>query len=217
MPSNGESLDGDIISALVGQAAERRLALRIGDSTRPKLLDSFGGGIGRVVWQVEKHTSAILMIKWMQQSTWWVESRKLSNKKASNTWRSPEVCSRSSRLTSAKYWSSSVRSSYPISCWTSIAICSSSFRWVAWILLNLSCTWTHWYKHCPCVVSSSLVITPVAHCSPMTLDPSTVVYSSCRCRSPRQIIPSMNLLQPIASCSSATLRYLSSMPLLGFI
>jgi len=33
MPSNGESLDGDIISALVGQAAERRLALRIGDST----------------------------------------------------------------------------------------------------------------------------------------------------------------------------------------
>ena len=59
MPSNGESLDGDIISALVGQAAERRLALRIGDSTRPKLLDSFGGGIGRVVWQVEKHSSAM--------------------------------------------------------------------------------------------------------------------------------------------------------------
>jgi len=59
MPSNGESLDGDIISALVGQAAERRLALRIGDSTRPKRLDSFGGGIGRVAWQVEKHSLAM--------------------------------------------------------------------------------------------------------------------------------------------------------------
>ena len=59
MPSNDESLDGDIMITLVGQAAERRLALRIGDSTRPKLLDSFGGGIGRVVWQVEKHLSAM--------------------------------------------------------------------------------------------------------------------------------------------------------------
>jgi len=58
MPSNGESLDGDILSALVGQAAERRLALRIGDSTRPKLLDIFGGG-SRVVWQVEKHSLAM--------------------------------------------------------------------------------------------------------------------------------------------------------------
>jgi len=61
MPSNGELLDGDIISALVDQAAERRLAfLRIGDSTHPKLLDSFGGGIVRVVWQVEKHSSAMI-------------------------------------------------------------------------------------------------------------------------------------------------------------
>jgi hypothetical protein len=62
MPSNGESLDGDIIFAIVGQAAERRLALRIGNWTHPKLLDSFGGGIGRVVWQVEKHSSAIRCI-----------------------------------------------------------------------------------------------------------------------------------------------------------
>jgi len=59
MPSNGKSLDGVFISALIAQAAERRVALRIGDSTRPKLLDSFGGGIGRVVWQVEKHSSAM--------------------------------------------------------------------------------------------------------------------------------------------------------------
>ena len=59
MPSNGESLGGDIISPLVGQAADRRLAWRIGNSTCSKLLDSFGGGVGRVVWQVEEHLFAM--------------------------------------------------------------------------------------------------------------------------------------------------------------
>ena len=59
MPSNGELLEGDIVSPLVGQAADGRLAWRIGDSTRPKLLDSFGGGVDRVVWQVEEHLLAM--------------------------------------------------------------------------------------------------------------------------------------------------------------
>ncbi len=59
MPSIGEVLDGDIVSPLVGQTAEGRLAMRVGDPSRPKFLDSFGGGIGRVVWQVEKHSPAV--------------------------------------------------------------------------------------------------------------------------------------------------------------
>ena len=41
MPSNGESLDGDVVTPLISQAAEGRLALRIGDSARPQLLDGF--------------------------------------------------------------------------------------------------------------------------------------------------------------------------------
>ncbi len=59
MPSNGEVLNGDGVSLLVGQAADGRLAWRIGDSTRPKLLDCLGGGVGRVVWQVEEHLFAM--------------------------------------------------------------------------------------------------------------------------------------------------------------
>ena len=59
MPSNREVLNGDGVSLLVGQAADGRLAWRIGDSTRPKLLDCLGGGVGRVVWQVEEHLFAM--------------------------------------------------------------------------------------------------------------------------------------------------------------
>ena len=59
MPSNGDALNGDGVSLLVGQAVDGRLAWRIGNLTRPKLLDSLGGGVGRVVWQVEEHLFAM--------------------------------------------------------------------------------------------------------------------------------------------------------------
>jgi hypothetical protein len=59
MPSNGEALNGDGVSLLVGQPTEGRLAWRSGSLTRPKLLDSFGQGSGGMVWQVEEHSLAM--------------------------------------------------------------------------------------------------------------------------------------------------------------
>ncbi len=51
------------------------------------------------------------------------------------------------------------------------------------------------------------------HCSPVTFEPLTLVYISCRLLCPRHIIPSMKHLHPLASCSSATLRNLWFIPL----
>ena len=45
MPSNGKLLDGNVVPRLVGQAAEGWLAGRVGDFSRPQLLDDFEEGL----------------------------------------------------------------------------------------------------------------------------------------------------------------------------
>ncbi len=55
MPSNGELLDRNRVALLIGQLIQRKLAWKYGNSTRPKFLNSFGRGVGGVVWQVEEY------------------------------------------------------------------------------------------------------------------------------------------------------------------
>jgi hypothetical protein len=78
---------------------------------------------------------------------------------------------------------------------------------------SLSWIWTHRYSHCPCVASRSLVTTLTVHFSGDRLEPSVVVYVSWIRRMLLVTIPSMNLLHPIASCSSTILVYRLSLPL----
>jgi hypothetical protein len=59
VPSNGELLDRNRVALLIGQLVQRKLAWRCGDSTCPQFLDSFGRGIGGVVWQVEEDSLAV--------------------------------------------------------------------------------------------------------------------------------------------------------------
>jgi hypothetical protein len=58
VPSNGELLNRNGVALLIGQSIQRKLAWGLGNSTCQKFLDSFGRGVGRVVWQVEEHLLA---------------------------------------------------------------------------------------------------------------------------------------------------------------
>ena len=87
---------------------------------------------------------------------------------------SPEVVSRSSRLTSIRYLSPSNNPSSPNSCCFSISICISSFLLVAASPETLSCTTTFRYSHCPCVISRSFVMSPVHHLSTLNFAPEAV-------------------------------------------
>jgi hypothetical protein len=59
MPSNAELLYRNRVALLVGQLIQRKLAWKHGNSTHPKFLNSFGRGVGGVVWQVEEHLLAV--------------------------------------------------------------------------------------------------------------------------------------------------------------
>ena len=59
MPSDGKLLNRDVVPRLVGQAAEGWLAWRVGDFSRPQLLDDFRGRVSGVVWEVEEYSSAV--------------------------------------------------------------------------------------------------------------------------------------------------------------